>query len=106
MVTARIILNIREAASRRFDDISFVLHLSDIGSRVPRSRLSFAEGPAAVHLEVDDCESGTFELRGRVDNASVVRTGVVSISNSTMVSHCEPGPTLTGSRADPDPCIL
>ena len=60
VVTTHIILNIREAASRRLNsDISFDLHLSDIDFRTPRSRISFAEGPAVFHLD-DDCENGIF----------------------------------------------
>ena len=51
-LTARVILNIREAASRRLDDFSFDLHLSDT-THVSRSRMSFAENPVALHSAKD-----------------------------------------------------
>ena len=57
VLTTRVILNIREAASRRFEDFSFDLHLSDIGSRASRARMSFAESPAVLRSD-DDNESG------------------------------------------------
>ena len=56
VVTTRIILNIREAASRRLEDFSFDLHLSDVGSRASRTHMYFAENPA-VFLSDNGCES-------------------------------------------------
>ena len=63
VVTARIILNVREAASRRLEDFSRDLHLSDVGSRASRSHMSFAENPA-VFLSDNGCES---DIPGRRD---------------------------------------
>ncbi|KAF9649434.1 hypothetical protein BDM02DRAFT_3113855 [Thelephora ganbajun] len=50
VLTTRIILNLREAASQRLHDISFDLHLSDTDSRIHGSRLSFAENSAALRI--------------------------------------------------------
>ena len=84
MLTTRIILNIREAASRRLDDISFDLHLSDF--EVPRSRISFAENPAVFHYD-DDRESDNSPRRERFGSVGTARTGIVSVSDSTATSR-------------------
>ena len=84
VVTTRIILNIREAASRRLEDFSFDLHLSDAGSRASRARMSFAENPAALCFD-HDSENITPQAReGSI--VSVARTGMVSVSESVPVS--------------------
>ena len=59
VVTTRIILNIRESASRRLDDFSSNLHLSDIGFRALRSRISLTESPAVFRSD-GGCESDIF----------------------------------------------
>lgn len=53
VLTTRIILNIREAASGRLDDISLDLHLSHVSSDATVSRISFAENPAVSHFDGD-----------------------------------------------------
>ena len=63
VLTTRIILNIRKAASRRLEDFSFDLHLSDVDSRASRARMAFAENPA-VFLFDNGCES---DIPGRRD---------------------------------------
>ena len=88
MLTTRIILNLREAASRRFDDFSVDLHLSETDSRgACRSQIRFAENPVALDHN-DDHKSGTSQRRIGLDSvASTTRTGMVSISTSTTISH-------------------
>jgi len=84
VLTARVILNIREAASRRLDDVSFDLHLSDL--EVPGSRISFAENPAVFHFD-GGRESDIPPHRERFGSVGTTRTGMVSVSNSTVASH-------------------
>lgn len=88
VLTTRIILNLREAASQRFDDFSVDLHLSDTDSRgLPRSRLSFAENPAVLDCN-DDHGSDNFRSRKWLDSGeSTTQTGMVSISTTTTISH-------------------
>jgi len=86
VLTTRVILNIREAASRRLNDVSFDLHLSDL--EVPRSRISFAENPTVFHFD-GDRESDGFPRRERFDSAcaGTTQTGMVSVPNSIAPSH-------------------
>lgn len=84
MLTARVVLNIREAASRRLEDISFDLHLSDF--EAPRSRISFTENPAVFHFD-DDHGSGISPRRERFGGVGTVRTGMVFVSSATVTSH-------------------
>ena len=83
MLTARVILNIREAASRRLEDISFDLHLSDL--EVSGSRISFAENLAVFHS--DGGGDNDLSPRGRFGNVGTARVEVVPVSNSTTASH-------------------
>ena len=85
VVTTRIILNIREAASRRLEDFSFDLHLSDAGSRASRARMSFAENPAMLRSD-DDHESDIPQPGEGLGVVGVARTGVTSVPNSVPVS--------------------
>jgi len=88
VLTTRIILNIRRAASKRLDDFSCDLHLSDTESRAHRSRLRFAENPAGLHYDDDDHRNDIFRRRNRFDSAmSVAQIGVVTISTSATISH-------------------
>ena len=73
VVTTRIILNIREAASQRLDGVSSNLHLSDIGFRVPSSRVSFVGGPLMMIVGVTPLNLRKF------DDVSVARIWMVSI---------------------------
>ena len=84
VLTTRVVLNIREAASRRLDDISCDLHLSD--TEVPVSRISFAEHPTVFHSD-GDCESDTFAPTEGFSSTGTAQTGVVSIPNSIVASH-------------------
>jgi len=87
VLTTRIVLNIREAASQRLDDYSFDLHLSDTDSRTPRSRISFAVNPALFHSGSDQ-ESGVSQRGERHDGGSSVgQVGVVSFSTRATISH-------------------
>ena len=85
MLTTRIVLNIREAASRRLHDFSFDLHLSDADLRAPTSRIAFAEDLAVIHFG-DDRTSDAFQHE-RLGSEDVARSGMVSISGSTGASH-------------------
>ena len=84
VLTVRVILNIREAASRRLDDISFDLHLSDI--EVSGSRISFAENLAVFHFD-DDYGNVISPRRERFSGVGAGQVGTVSISDSTQASH-------------------
>ena len=86
MLTTRVILNIREAASRRLDDFSFDLHLSGSDAQLPRLQISFAENPGVFHRDVGR-EGGVSHSRERFGSVGTARTGMVSISNSTAPSH-------------------
>lgn len=87
VLTTRIILNIREAASHRLYDHSFDLHLSDTGSQPCISRISFAENPAVLHPGGDQ-ESAIFPGRGRHNGGlSMGRAELISVSTRTTVSH-------------------
>jgi len=83
VLTTRIILNIREAASQRLVDFSFDLHLSDIDFDVYRSRLSFAENSAVFHSDDDYRVS----VSQRSDGVDSVASMMVSISTSATISH-------------------
>ena len=97
VLTARIILNIRESASQRLGDVSFDLHLSDAGSRTSRARMSFARGPVAFCS--DDDRENDIPTQGRLDNMSVAWIGMTSFSNSTTESLDQWPETLRGERA-------
>jgi len=86
VLTTRVILNIREAASRRLNDFSFDLHLSGSDAQPPRPQISFAENPTVFHPDVD-CEGGVSQSRERFSSVGTVHTGMVSVSNSTAPSH-------------------
>jgi hypothetical protein len=87
VLTTRIILNIREAASRRRDDFSSDLHLSETNSHASRPRMDFAENQALTRSGGDQ-ESGSFRYRERYDGGSSMgRTEIMSISTHTVVSH-------------------
>jgi len=84
VLTVRVILNIREAASRRLDDISFDLHLSDL--EVSGSRMSLAEDLAVFHFGYG-CDNDISPCRERFSSVETARAGMVSVSNSTTASH-------------------
>lgn len=86
MLTARVILNIREAASQRLDDFSFDLHLSGSNVQVPSLRISFAGNPAVFHFDVGQA-GDVSQSRERFRSVGAAWTGMVSISNSTAPSH-------------------
>jgi len=86
VLTTRVILNIREAASQRLDDFSFDLHLSGSDSQVSRLRISFTENPAVHYSDVGH-EGEVSRSRGRFGSVGTTRTGMVSTSNSTAPSH-------------------
>ena len=81
-LTTRIILNIREAASRRLDDFSFDLHLSDADFHASGSRISFAENPAVFHSD-EGCEDAISQCRRRLDSANTAQTKVIPIPDLT-----------------------
>ena len=85
VVTTRIILNIRQAASRRLEDFSFDLHLSDAGSRASRAHMSFAENPAVLRSN-DDHESDIPQPGEGLRVVSVAQTGMTSVPNFVPVS--------------------
>ena len=84
VLTTRVVLNIREAASRRLNDVSCDLHLSDL--EFPKSRISFAETPVVSHFG-SDRESDTFSHRERSGSTRTAQTGMASTPNSVVASH-------------------
>jgi len=110
VLTTRLILNLREAASRRFDDFSVDLHLSDTDSRgACRSQIRFAENPAGLNHDGGHKNDTSQHRIGLDSAASTTRIGMVSISTSTTVSHVTlpmtrdtRGKRVVG-RPEPDP---
>ncbi|KAF9781697.1 hypothetical protein BJ322DRAFT_1161529 [Thelephora terrestris] len=87
VLTTRIILNIREAASRRRDDFSSDLHLSETNSHASRPRMDFAENQALTRSGGDQ-EGDRFRYLERYDGGSSMgRSEMMSISTRTVVSH-------------------
>lgn len=85
VLTARIILNIREMASRRLDDYSFDLHLSDADTHA--SGISFSENMVAFHPD-DRQEGDTIgQWHRHGHGAGVLRVEMVSSPSHTIISH-------------------
>ena len=86
VLTTRIILNIREAASQRLDDVSSDLHLSDTDSGAYRSRISFALNPAAFH-SVGGRMTGSDVSRRSERYGGCGNMAQVSVSTHATISH-------------------
>ena len=87
VLTTRIILNIREAASQRLDDHSFDLHLSDTDSHASGSRMLFAENTAVFHSGSDQESDVSRRVERHDSGSSMGQVGMVSISTRATISH-------------------
>ena len=88
VLTTRIVLNIREAASQRLQDHSFDLHLSETESQACRSQIRFADRQVVLYSSDEQMRDTFGRGEGHGDSgASIGGVEVASISTRTTISH-------------------